>query len=143
MTTPGNLIELTAESRQILEGPTNVPLRWNFSLTADLNLILITLSSDNINVATVVPSAGIAGIQAGFEGGFNVTWILQRATLIIFNVTADENGEFGYALITFQGANNKLWKRKTTVEIVGKFRSVVGYLLLLVKTIFINLKNNL
>ena len=50
---------------------------------------------------------------------FNVTWVSQRATLIIFNVTdADDkrNGEFSCELSTFDG----LWSRKIQVEVLGK-----------------------
>ena len=112
--------DLFSDSKQLLEGSTNVPLSWNFSLTADLNLILVALSLNNVDVATIVPSSGQAGIEAAFAGRFNVTWISNRATLIIFNVTADVSGEFGCRLTSFQGATNKVWVRKIPVEVVGK-----------------------
>ena len=112
---------LTADSRQLLKGSTHVQLSWNFSQTADLNLITVALNLNSVTVATAVPSSGIAGISTGFEGRFNVTWTSQRATLIIFNVTEDDDGEFGCELNTFQGVQNKIWKRKMKVEVVGMF----------------------
>ena len=120
MTTSISGTDLFSDSKQLLEGSTNVPLSWNFSLTADLNLILVALSLNNADVATIVPSSGQAGIEAVFVGRFNVTWISNRATLIIFNVTADDSGEFGCKLTSFQGSTNKVWVRKIRVEVVGK-----------------------
>ena len=74
-----------------------------------------------------MPSSGIAGISTGFEGRFNVTWTSQRATLIIFNVTEDDDGEFGCELNTFQGVQNKIWKRKMKVEVEGMLVCCVVY----------------
>ena len=113
--------ELTAESRLLFKGSTYAQMSWNFSLTPDLNLITIVLTLNSVDVATVVPSAGIAGIQSDFKGRFNVTWISQRVTLIIFNVTEDDDGEFGCTINTFQGAQNKIWKRKMKVQVLGMF----------------------
>jgi len=87
----------------------------------DVNLITVVLTLNSANVATVVPSSGIVGIQSGFKGRFNVTGISQRVTLIIFNVTEDDDGEFGCELNTFQGIQNKIWKRKMKVQVVGMF----------------------
>jgi len=67
-----------------------------------------------------VPSTGNAGPALGFEGRFNVTGTSQRATLIIFNVTEVDDGEFGCKLNTFEGAQNKIWKRKMKLEVVGR-----------------------
>ena len=88
-------IELTADSQQLHEGSTNVQLNWSFSLTPDLNLITVVFILNSVDVATVVPSTGNAGPALRFEGRFNVTGTSQRATLIIFNVTEDDDGEFG------------------------------------------------
>ena len=118
---------LTADSRQLLKGSTHVQLSWNFSQTADLNLITVALNLNSVTVATAVPSSGIAGISTGFEGRFNVTWTSQRATLIIFNVTEDDDGEFGCELNTFQGVQNKIWKRKMKVEVEGMLVCCVVY----------------
>ena len=115
-TTSDPNIELTADSRQLLEGSTHIQLRWNFSLTPDLTLLVVTVSLNSEGVATVAPSSGIGQIQPGFEGRFNVTWTSQRVALIIFNVTEDDDGEFVCQLNTLQ-----FWKRKIKVEVVGMF----------------------
>lgn len=114
-------IELIADSRQLLKGSTHVQLSWNFTLTPDLNLLSVVLSINSVTVAAVNLFSGIAGVQLGFEERFNFTWISQRATLTIFNVTEDDDGEFVCQLNTFQGLNNKVWKRKMKVEVEGMF----------------------
>ena len=126
MTSDDNLM-LTADSRQLREGSTDVLLSWNFSLTPDLDLITVFLTLDGVRVATVVPSSGKAAPATGFEERFNATWTPQRATLIIFNVTEDDDGEFGCTLNTFQGVQNKLWERKMKVEVVGMFYFTLFY----------------
>ncbi|XP_078379632.1 uncharacterized protein LOC144662641 [Oculina patagonica] len=119
VTTSNNLVELIADNIPLREGST-YQLSWNFSLTADLNLILVTLSLNDVNIATIVPSSGQAGLAAGFEGRFNVTWIPNRAILIILNVTGDDNGDFGCELTSFQGATPKNWVRKIPVQVIAK-----------------------
>ena len=124
-TTSDDSIELTAYSRQLLKGSTNAQMSWSFNLTPDLNLITVVLTLNSVNVATVVPISGNSGVASGFEGRFNVTWISQRATLIIFNVSEDNDGEFGCKLNTFQGAQNIIWQRKMKVEVLGMFYSIL------------------
>ena len=131
-TTSDALKELTADSRPIFEGSTNAPLRWNFSLTADENpvtLITIALKLNGVSVATIVASTGQIGIQTSFQGRYNVSWIPQLATMTIFNVTAEDNGEFCCEVSTLEGASSKVWKRKVTVEVVGKSGRFVLFVL--------------
>ena len=57
--------------------------------------------------------------MAAHKDKFNFTWISQRLTLVIFNVTAaydGSKGEFSCELITSEGG----WIRKIQVKIVGK-----------------------
>ena len=133
-TSSNNSIELTTDSRQLLEESRNVQLSWNFSLTGGLNLITVDITLNKVKVATVVPLSGDSGLASGFEGRFNVTWTSQRVTLIICNVTEDDDGEFTCELNTFQGAQNKIWKRKMKVEVVGMLGSVVfnSFLLIII-----------
>ena len=92
-----------------------------------MNLITVVLTLNSVGVAAVSPVSGDLGIQLGFEGRFNLTWISQSATLIIFSVTGDDEGEFGCTLNTFQGAQFKIWKRKMIVEVVGMFYFMLFY----------------
>lgn len=108
-------------NQQLREGSTKAALNWNFSLTQDLILIVVTIKLNEVTIANLVPS-GPAAPASGYEERFNVSWISHSATLIIFNVTDDDNGLFSCELNAFQGATNKVWKRKIQVKVLGKLR---------------------
>ena len=98
----------------------NAPLNWNFSVAQELNFIVITLKFDGGNVANIVPSTGVAGTFNPFKQRFNVSGNSQYATLIIFNVTAADEGVFSCDLNTFEVANNRIWTRNIQVTVVGR-----------------------
>lgn len=131
VTTSNDLEELIADSQSIRKGLTNVPLRWNFSLTADTNpitLITVALKLNDVIFATIVASTGQIGMSTSFQGRYNISWIPQVITMIIVNVTSEDSGEFGCEVSTLEGASSKVWKRKMTVEVVGKLGSFVFFI---------------
>ena len=70
-------------------------------------------------VATIVPS-GQADIAAGFGDRFNVSWISQKATLVILKLLLLIIGEFS-CKVTTSGGGVKVWTRKIKVNVVGRF----------------------
>ena len=65
------------------------------------------------------PGGSAAQVRDAFKDKFNFTWISQRLTLVIFNVTAaydESKGKFSCELATSEGG----WIRKIHVKIVGK-----------------------
>ena len=93
-------------------------LRWNFSLTS-VTLFSVTIKFDTDTLAISGPGGSSATVAASFKDKFNFTWISQRLTLVIFNVTAaydESKGKFSCELATFEGG----WIRKIQVKIVGK-----------------------
>ena len=65
------------------------------------------------------PGGSAAQVRDAYKDKFNFTWISQRLTLVIFNVTAaydESKGKFGCELATAEGP----WIRKIQVKIVGK-----------------------
>ena len=114
-----NLIAHT-NSTKLRQGSANVHLNWEFSLTSELNLILVTLKFDSLTVGTIVPSSGAAAADAAVTSRFNVSWVAQRATLSIFDVTTADEGLFTCELNTFEGSTNKIWRRSIDVSVVGK-----------------------
>ena len=65
------------------------------------------------------PGGSAAQVYDAFIDKFNFTWISQRLTLVIFNVTAaydESKGKFSCELTTAEGP----WSRKIQVKIVGK-----------------------
>lgn len=107
-------------STKLRKGSTNVHLNWEFSLTSELNLILVTIRLDGTSVGNIIPSTGDAATSASFTSRFNVSWVAQHATLIIFNVTSADEGLFTCELNTFEGGTNKIWNRNIDVSVVGK-----------------------
>ena len=107
-------------STQLRKGSTNVNLRWEFSLTSELNLIAVNLRFDGANAGTIVPSTGVSGVDVALTSRFNISWVARQATLVIFNVSTADEGLFSCALITFEGATSKTWERNIEVSVVGK-----------------------
>ena len=93
-------------------------LSWNFSLTS-LTLFAVIIKFDTVSLVTSGPGGSSAKVVDAFKDKFNFTWISQRLTLVIFNVTAaydESKGKFSCELITAEG----VWIRKIQVKIVGK-----------------------
>lgn len=65
------------------------------------------------------PEGSAAKVQGVFKDRFNFTWISQRLTLVIFNVTAadgESNGAFRCELNTLEG----FWNREIRLKIIGE-----------------------
>ena len=93
-------------------------LSWNFSLTS-VTLFSVYIRFDTDTLALSGPGGSAARVEDAFKDKFNFTWISQRLTLVIFNVTAaydGSKGKFSCELITSVGG----WIRKIQVKIVGK-----------------------
>ena len=109
----------TANKVQALEGLPKV-LSWNFSFTSDLSFNSLTISLGIPGVAGV-RSSGQAGVESSFTDRFNFSWIpSQKFTLIIFNVTADDNGTFTCVLTLAKGFSANSWESRIQVNVVGK-----------------------
>jgi len=70
-------------------------------------------------VIASISSGGQPGVTLGFTGRFGISWNSQTATLIIFNVSAADDGEFSCKVTTFEGGI-RVWTRKIKVNVVGK-----------------------
>ena len=80
----------------------------------------MTLELNSVAVVNIFPGLNSAEVVAGYEDRFNLSWINPvKATLIIFNVSAADEGEFVCELTTI-GGGSKVWKRKIQVTVVGK-----------------------
>ena len=93
-------------------------LSWNFSLTS-VTLFSVNIKFNTDTLALSGPGGSAAQVRDAYKDKFNFTWISQRLTLVIFNVTAaydESKGKFSCELTTAEGA----WIRKIQVKIVGK-----------------------
>ena len=109
--------DLTPAEVKLFEGHP-ASLSWKFSLTS-LNLFLVNIKFGSVRLAISGPGGSAAQVEDYFKDKFNFTWISQRLTLVIFNVTAaydESEGEFSCELNTASGS----WIRRIQVKIVGK-----------------------
>ena len=59
-------------------------------------------------------------IQPGFESRFNVTWVPNKLTLIFFNATSANEGEYACEVLSV-GGSVQTWRRIIQVLLLGKF----------------------
>ena len=107
----------TPAEMKIFEGHP-ASLSWNFSFTS-LTLFAVTIKFEGLTLATSGPGGLAASVKASLEDKFNFTWISQRLTLVIFNVTTaydESKGKFSCELTTSETG----WIRKIQVKVVGK-----------------------
>ena len=102
-------------------GSSNKRLNWRFDLAQDPISVLLQLNG--ATVATIVPSTPLVRVTQPFTSRVNVTWVSGHVTLIIFNVTAADEGVFSCQLTAFSGA----WKRNIKVAVVGNYKVIVLY----------------
>ena len=109
--------DLTPAKKKLFEGyPAS--LSWNFSLTS-VTLFLVSIKFDTNALAVSGPGGSGAKVLDAYKDKFNFSWISQRLTLVIFNVTAaydESKGKFNCHLVAAEGT----WNRKIQVKIVGK-----------------------
>jgi len=96
-------------------------LTWNFSLSTGSSIITVTVEyKSSTTVATYIQQTQTVTVAEGLRDRFNLTWIPTKATLIMFNVTSDDNEEFTCAVLSVDGSGASTWKRKIQVTVLGK-----------------------
>ena len=84
-----------------------------------MTLFSVNIKFNTDTLALSGPGGSAAQVYDAFKDKLNFTWISQRLTLVIFNVTAtydESNGKFCCELTTAEGA----WIRGIQVKIVGE-----------------------
>ncbi|XP_068733578.1 fibroblast growth factor receptor 4-like isoform X3 [Montipora capricornis] len=109
----------------LTKGFINEEISCNFSLTADLSVLSVTMSFEADPVATYVRSPPELSVDARFASRFNATWIPTKLTLIVFNVTAADEGEYRCSVLT-SGGGIKTWTRAIQVTVLVPPRVIVS-----------------
>ena len=107
----------TSAKKTLFEGKT-ASLSWNFSLTS-VTLFAASIWFDGERLAKSGPGGLAAVVEDSHKDKFNFTWISQRLTLVIFDVTDaydETKGNFSCELFAAEGT----WTRKIQVKVVGK-----------------------
>lgn len=97
----------------------NEELSFNFSLTADLAIVFVTIQLDGNVVASYLPSLATVTVESAYFSRFNATWVPNKLTLIVLNVTSADTGQYCCAVLTTGSGINR-WKRIIEVEVFGK-----------------------
>jgi len=110
--------EVRTVDRNLTEGFMN-KLTWNFSLAAGSSIITVKIKLNAVTtVGTYIQSLGKVTVPQAFRDRFNFTWIPSNATLTIFNVTSDDNGEFTCEVFSVDESGTPTWKRGIQVNVV-------------------------
>ena len=119
VTETDNSVPSVADSKELLSG-VDGSLSWNFTLTGE-QFASAQLKWKTDTVANIRPSLGVIAVVSRFEDRFNLAWSnSQRATLVIFNVTTEYEGDFSCETSSLVDGSLKLWIRKIQVAVVGK-----------------------
>ena len=103
-------------------GSLNGELSCNFSLSADLSVITVSISFGSTAVASFAQSQQALSVSPGFESRFNVTWVPNKLKLIFFNITSADEGEYCCDVLTLSSSGFVIqtWKRKIQVSLLGE-----------------------
>ena len=101
------------------KGSSNEKLSCNFSLSADLSLVAASIKLGGSPVASFVQSQQRLSVQTGLDNRFNVTWVPNKLTLILLNVTSAEEGDYRCEVLSV-GGSVQTWARTIRVSLLGK-----------------------
>ena len=123
VTDPATVSEV---NKSLIKGSLNEEVNCNFSLTAGLSLITVSMKFEGSSIVNYVrlQDQHVVSVQPGFERRFNATWDPNRLTLILFNVTSADEGEYRCEVLTF-GSSGQTWARIIQVSLLGKLGEIV------------------
>ena len=102
----------------MIQGSLNEELSCNFSLTADLRIAAVLMKVDHSSAVISVPNVSLL-VRPLFAKHFDAVWVPNKLTLIFFNVTDAEEGEYVCEVITV-GRLALTWTRKIQLLVLGK-----------------------
>lgn len=103
----------------VTKGSLNEELNCNFTLTSDMSVFAVSFELGNVAVASYL-NGRYPTVADRFVSRFNVTWVPFKLTLIVFNVTSDDKGEYRCRVQALSGGL-KTWLRIIKVDVLGKF----------------------
>lgn len=110
---------ISAVNKTLVKGFPDEELSCNFSLTADLSLIALSVKYGASTIATYLQSQQAVSVEPTFVSRLNATWVPNKLTLILFSVTDADKGEYRCEVVTF-GSSVQTWIRKIRVSLLGK-----------------------
>ncbi|XP_067021800.1 fibroblast growth factor receptor-like isoform X3 [Acropora muricata] len=101
----------------LTKGSPNEKLSCNFSLSADLSLVVASIKLGGSSVASFVQTQQRLWVQTGLDNRFNVTWVPNKLTLILLNVTSAEEGDYRCEVLSV-GGSVQTWARTIRVSLL-------------------------
>ncbi|KAK2547306.1 hypothetical protein P5673_032806 [Acropora cervicornis] len=108
---------ISAVNKTLIRGFPDEELSCNFSLTADLSLITVSMKYGASTIATYLQSQQALSVDPTFVSRLNATWVPNKLTLILFSVTDAGKGEYRCEVVTYAGSV-QTWVRKIQVSLV-------------------------
>ncbi|XP_015779885.1 PREDICTED: fibroblast growth factor receptor homolog 1-like [Acropora digitifera] len=104
-------------NKSLIKGSVDKELSCNFSLTMDLRIFAVSMKSGVSTIATYLQSRQALSVTTSFKSRFNASWVPNKLTLILLNLTSADEGEYRCEVITF-GRGAQTWIRKIQVSLV-------------------------
>ena len=89
----------------------------------DLSIITVSMKSGVSTIATYLQSRQALSVTTSFMSRFSASWVPNKLTLILLNVTSADEGEYRCEVVTF-GGSVQTWIRKIQVSVQGKLRQL-------------------
>ena len=116
-------LPVSVTNKSLIKGSINEELSCNFSLTAGLRIIAVSMKIGGRAAATFVPNQKTPSVEPSFASRLNATWFPNKLTLILFNVTAAEEEEYLCQVVSVSPP--QIWIRKIHVSLLGKLKQLV------------------
>ena len=92
----------------------------------DLRIIAVSMKFEGSSVVTFLPSQQApSAVSPDFVRRVNATWVPNKLTLILFTVTAAEEGEYRCAVLSFGVSTVQTWVRTIHVSLLGRLSQLV------------------
>ncbi|XP_015756598.1 PREDICTED: uncharacterized protein LOC107336052 [Acropora digitifera] len=115
---------ISRTNKQVIQGSLNEELSCNFSLPADLRIKIVSVKFRGQPAVTFVPNV-LLQVEPFFAKQFNAVWVPNKLTLIFFNVTYAEEGEYCCEVVTI-GRSARSWIRKIQLLVLDRIQTTVS-----------------
>ena len=111
---------MSRTNKTVIKGSLNEELSCNFNLTAGSSITSVSMKFRHVSavIVTFFPNVSLK-VESVFAKQFNAVWVPNKLTLILFNVTDAEEGEYCCEVIT-SGGSARTWMRKIQLLVAGK-----------------------
>lgn len=98
----------------LTKGSLNEELSCSFNLSVDMTLVTVTFEFGGVTVASYFDRPSV---ENSYASRYNATWVPTKLTLIVFNVTSDDKGEY-VCRVQANAGGLKTWQRKIAVDLL-------------------------